>query len=88
MNERSFDVLVAGMVFADVVFTDLPTPPERTHLMLGSKAAWVAPCVGPKDKTFDGDVHLSPGYSIGHLEQEPDLDESKTERRSYNRDFE
>ena len=28
-------------------------PPERTHLMLGSKAAWVEPCLGPKDKTFD-----------------------------------
>jgi hypothetical protein len=27
-------------------------PPERTHLMLGSKAAWVVPQVGPNDKTF------------------------------------
>ena len=28
-------------------------PPERTHLMLGSKAPWVEPCLGPNDKTFD-----------------------------------
>lgn len=27
MSGAAFDVLVAGMVFADVVFTDLPTPP-------------------------------------------------------------
>jgi hypothetical protein len=39
---------------AGAIDTDLPVPPERTHLMLGSKANWVEPCVGPKDKTFDG----------------------------------
>ncbi len=38
---------------ASAIDTPLPTPPERTHLMLGSKAAWVEPCVGPHDKTFD-----------------------------------
>lgn len=38
--------------FASAIDTDLPIPPERTHLMLNSKAAWVA--VEPKanDKTF------------------------------------
>jgi hypothetical protein len=39
--------------FASAIDTALPVPPERTHLMLGSKASWVEPCVGPKDKRFD-----------------------------------
>jgi hypothetical protein len=26
--------------FASAIDTDLPVPPERTHLMLGSKASW------------------------------------------------
>lgn len=39
---------------ASAIDTDLPVPPERTHLMLGSKANWVEPCVGDRDKTFDG----------------------------------
>ena len=38
---------------ASAIDTPLPAPPERTHLMLGSKAPWVEPCLGPKDKTFD-----------------------------------
>ena len=38
---------------AGAVDTALPVPPERTHLMLASKAPWVEPCVGPDDKTFD-----------------------------------
>jgi ATP-binding cassette ChvD family protein len=32
------------------------------------------------DKEFVGETHLSPGYTIGYLEQEPRLDESKTVR--------
>ncbi len=32
------------------------------------------------DKDFQGEVALSPGYSIGFLEQEPALDDSKTVR--------
>jgi ATP-binding cassette ChvD family protein len=32
------------------------------------------------DKEFNGEVALSPGYSVGYLEQEPQLDESKTVR--------
>ncbi len=39
---------------ASAIDTPLPVPPERTHLMLGSKAAWVEPCLGPRDKAFDG----------------------------------
>jgi hypothetical protein len=38
--------------FASAIDTDLPQPPERTHLMLGSKASWVVPQVRPKDQTF------------------------------------
>ncbi len=39
--------------FSSVIDTPLPVPPERTHMMLGSKAAWVRPEVGPADRTFD-----------------------------------
>jgi hypothetical protein len=39
---------------ASAIDTALPVPPERTHLMLASKANWVEPCLGPDDKTFDG----------------------------------
>jgi ATP-binding cassette ChvD family protein len=30
------------------------------------------------DKEYEGDISLSPGYSVGYLEQEPRLDEEKT----------
>jgi len=30
------------------------------------------------DKSYQGDVHFSPGYSVGYLEQEPQLDDDKT----------
>jgi ATP-binding cassette ChvD family protein len=33
------------------------------------------------DKDFNGETHISPGYTIGFLEQEPQLDESKTVRQ-------
>src|SRR3954469_24899274 len=32
------------------------------------------------DKEFNGETVLSPGYTVGYLEQEPRLDESKTVR--------
>jgi energy-dependent translational throttle protein EttA len=32
------------------------------------------------DKDFDGQVHAQPGYTIGYLEQEPLLDETRTVR--------
>jgi hypothetical protein len=38
--------------FASAIDTELPVPPERTHLMLASKASWVVPQVGPNYKTF------------------------------------
>ncbi|MDX1701947.1 MAG: ATP-binding cassette domain-containing protein, partial [Melioribacteraceae bacterium] len=31
-----------------------------------------------KDKEFNGEIAISPGYTIGYLEQEPQLDETKT----------
>jgi hypothetical protein len=39
--------------FASAIDTKLPTPPERTHLMLGSKAPWVEVTVGARDQKFD-----------------------------------
>lgn len=39
---------------ASAIDTELPVPPERTHLMLGSKKAWVANPVAPGDKEFLG----------------------------------
>jgi hypothetical protein len=38
---------------ASAIDTELPIPPERTHLMLGSKPAWVKACVEEGDQTFD-----------------------------------
>jgi hypothetical protein len=37
---------------ASAIDTPLPVPPERTHLMLASKASWVEPAIGPKDQQF------------------------------------
>jgi hypothetical protein len=39
--------------FASAIDTGLPSPPEHTHLMLGSKAAWVEVEAGPQDQQFD-----------------------------------
>ncbi len=38
--------------FASAIDTELPVPPERTHLMLGSKANWVELELNPNDKCF------------------------------------
>jgi hypothetical protein len=38
--------------FASVIDTDLPVPPERVHLMLGSKASWVVPEIKKGDQEF------------------------------------
>ena len=40
--------------FASAIDTELPVPPERTHLMLGSKAPWAPVHRGPADRCFDG----------------------------------
>ncbi|MGH6922308.1 MAG: GFA family protein [Propylenella sp.] len=39
--------------FASAIDTELPTPPERVHLMLAFKPSWVVPDIGPKDAVFD-----------------------------------
>jgi hypothetical protein len=39
--------------FASAIDTELPIPPERTHLMTGSKAPWVEIQTGSNDKIFD-----------------------------------
>jgi hypothetical protein len=38
---------------ASAIDTPLPEPPERYHIMLGSKAAWVRVPDGPRDMHFD-----------------------------------
>jgi hypothetical protein len=39
--------------FASAIDTELPVPPERTHLMLGSRASWVPVDAHTDDKRFD-----------------------------------
>jgi hypothetical protein len=39
--------------FASAVDSELPVPPVRVHIMLGSKAGWVEPVIGPDDEQFD-----------------------------------
>jgi hypothetical protein len=38
---------------AGAVDTPLPTPPSATHMMLGSKPAWVEANIGNNDREFD-----------------------------------
>ena len=38
---------------ASAIDTDLPTPPEHVHIMLGSKASWVEPEIQKGDEKFD-----------------------------------
>ena len=44
----------------------------------GSGKSTLLKIIAGIDKSYQGDVVYSPGYSIGFLEQEPQLDESKT----------
>ena len=44
----------------------------------GSGKSTLMRIIAGKEKSFEGDVHLSQGYTIGHLEQEPELDDTKT----------
>ncbi len=39
--------------FASAIDSELPVPPEHTHLMLASKVTWVEPCIREHDKQFD-----------------------------------
>lgn len=38
---------------ASAIDSELPEPPHRWHMMLTSKAGWVAPCVRDGDEEFD-----------------------------------
>ncbi|KAL4442673.1 hypothetical protein ABPG77_006667 [Micractinium sp. CCAP 211/92] len=44
---------------ASAIDSELPRPPHSVHLMLGSKASWVEPQVGPEDETYDEYPELS-----------------------------
>lgn len=39
--------------FASAIDGELPVPPERVHIMLGSKAEWVPLKKDPQDRCFD-----------------------------------
>ncbi|MBN1237647.1 MAG: GFA family protein [Gammaproteobacteria bacterium] len=58
--------------FASAIDTPLPVPPERTHLMLASKAPWVTVRPDPRDKFFDG----YPDESIAAWHQRLGLEDS------------
>lgn len=38
--------------FASAIDSELPVPPELTHLMLDSRAAWVQPCLHEGDRKY------------------------------------
>ncbi|MEM8509346.1 MAG: energy-dependent translational throttle protein EttA [Bacteroidota bacterium] len=44
----------------------------------GSGKSTLLKVIAGVDKNYQGDVVFSPGYSVGYLEQEPQLDEAKT----------
>lgn len=44
----------------------------------GSGKSSLLKIIAGVDKNYQGDVVFSPGYSVGYLEQEPQLDENKT----------
>ncbi len=56
--------------FASAIDSELPTPPERTHLLLDSKASWVPLHTDPKDKSFE----RYPDESIAAWHQRLDLE--------------
>lgn len=57
--------------FASAVDSPLPVPPQRTHLMLGSKAPWVIVRADPEDQHFE----TYPTESIAQWHQRLGLEE-------------
>ena len=55
---------------ASAIDTPLPTPPERVHLMLDSRAEWVTPAIGPHDQQYAE----YPAESIADWHQRRDLE--------------
>lgn len=57
--------------FASAIDSELPRPPQRTHLMLGSKADWVEIEVRDGDKCFDEypDESIAEWHRRLHLNQ-------------------
>lgn len=47
----------------------------------GSGKSTLMKIIAGVEKSFQGEVVFSPGYSVGYLEQEPQLDETKTVRQ-------
>ncbi len=47
----------------------------------GSGKSTLMKIIAGVEKSFEGEVVFSPGYTVGYLEQEPHLDESKTVRQ-------
>ncbi len=46
----------------------------------GSGKSTLLKIIAGKDKSYNGEVVFSPGYSVGMLDQEPELDDAKTVR--------
>ena len=44
----------------------------------GSGKSTLLRIIAGEEKNYQGDVVFAPGYTVGYLEQEPKLDESKT----------
>ena len=44
----------------------------------GSGKSTLMRIIAGEDKSFQGDISFSDGYSVGYLEQEPQMDDSKT----------
>src|SRR5450759_2686129 len=44
----------------------------------GSGKSTLLRIIAGEEKSFNGDVVFSPGYSVGYLSQEPKLDDTKT----------
>jgi hypothetical protein len=58
--------------FASAIDSDLPIPPQRTHMMLASKANWVPIVANPGDERFDDypDESLAQWHQRHGLEQD------------------